>query len=325
MKQVFITRKPLRIREHGTPSGVDRVSIAYLKSIEGMPGVDVIACSQHYSQPIENINWSQYSAGFIDTGYLFQYCNDKTGILIHDTFMFTHVPEFWRQIEKCPFILTLSEYVKREILSETNIEPHRIIVVGAGYNRDLFYIPTSRALRDHKTVLYVGATYQRKNIEGLKYTMEEVWKRYPNTILSMVGNKLDQCIADPWFKYRTPSKVRFNTHVDDGELAAHYQNCDCFIYPSLEEGFGLPLLEAQACGARCVAFRFGAMKEVAGPSVLLAVTPDEFTELVLNTLKLPPIYGKEVYDVDEHVKTFSWSYGISTVVEWFHQTLEFEV
>ncbi|HEV2765421.1 MAG TPA: glycosyltransferase family 1 protein, partial [Pyrinomonadaceae bacterium] len=128
-------------------------------------------------------------------------------------------------------------------------------------------------------LLAVGTIEPRKNLLALVLAFEElVRRRAGDTRLRLV-------IAGPrgWLSrdllaraehWVVKDRIRFTGYVSDEDLRALYTSCRAFVYPSLYEGFGLPPLEAMACGAPVVASRIAALAETTGKAALLVPPSD---------------------------------------------------
>jgi len=124
------------------------------------------------------------------------------------------------------------------------------------------------------TVLYVGRFYRRKRIDVLLHAAARLRSEIPDLAVRIVGN--GPC-NDAWRKLSTGLKldgtVTWLGDVSRSQLAAEYNRCHVFCLPSVQEGFGIVLLEAMAAGKPIVAARAGAIPEVAPYATL--VKPDD--------------------------------------------------
>lgn len=156
----------------------------------------------------------------------------------------------------------------REAYGPLDIPIH---VVFPGHRRQLFRpVPAEevrRATSAHQLsrfVLAVGETRTYKNIRRLITAFAKV--DIPDLVLAVVGktNSLDEGIIRLPDALGIPGRVRFLGQVSDGELAALYSGAQALVFPSLYEGFGIPPLEAMACGCPVIASTAASIPEVCG-------------------------------------------------------------
>ncbi len=120
---------------------------------------------------------------------------------------------------------------------------------------------------------------------------------------SRVGAELRVVGARGWGGVETPGWVG---EVSDGELAALYRGARAFVFPSLYEGFGIPVLEAMACGAPVVTSRGGATEEVAGGAAVLVDPLD--VEAIAAGIEEATSRRDELRPLGlERARTYSWS------------------
>ena len=153
-------------------------------------------------------------------------------------------------------VIAVSEFTAAELERLVRIPRERVRVVRNGVDHGVFTPEGSRAEGDY--VLAVGTLEPRKN---LARTIEAT---------ARLGVEL-RVVGEPGWGGVEPhgDHVRWLGFVGDAELASLYRGARCVAYPSLYEGFGIPVLEALACGAAVVTSRGGACEEVAGGAATL--------------------------------------------------------
>ena len=192
-----------------------------------------------------------------------------------------------RVVEAASAVITISEFTKSEVLELLDVPPRKVhaipIAVEAPFTADG---PRSEG----EYVLAVGTLEPRKNLGRVV----EAAKR--------IGAELRVVGAEGWGGVRVDGWVG---RVSDEELAALYRGARAVLYPSLYEGFGLPVLEAMACGAPVVTSRGGATEEVAGDAAVL-VDPLDVAAIVAG-LEEAAARGDELRARGlERAEAFSW-------------------
>jgi glycosyltransferase involved in cell wall biosynthesis len=127
-------------------------------------------------------------------------------------------------------------------------------------------------------LLHVGSALPRKNRLLLVKMLLESGDEFKGSIV-FAGKKADSELADCVNENRLNDRVHFIINPNHSQLLALYSSCDAFIFPSFSEGFGWPVIEAQACGAPVIASSIQPMPEVAGDGALYASpeNPIEFS------------------------------------------------
>ena len=151
-------------------------------------------------------------------------------------------------------LIAVSEFTKRELVELLGAAPERIRVVPNGIE-EAFQPEGPAAEGDY--ILAVGTLEPRKNLARLARAAERL------------GAELRVAGAPGWGRVDLGGSARALGYVDDDQLARLYRGAACFAYPSLYEGFGIPILEAMACGTPVVTSRGGATKETAGGAAVL--------------------------------------------------------
>jgi glycosyltransferase involved in cell wall biosynthesis len=171
-------------------------------------------------------------------------------------------------------VITVSEFSRRELASVLGIE-EGVVVVPGGVDHARFVPGPARA--DRPYVLTVGSQTARKNLGSLGETARRL--RGAGVELVAVGGGRPQFRGEPL-------PMRSLGHVPDAELPALYAGACAFVLPSLYEGFGLPCLEAMACGTPVVTSNVSALPETCGDAALLVDPhdPEAIAEAVLQSI-----------------------------------------
>jgi glycosyltransferase involved in cell wall biosynthesis len=161
---------------------------------------------------------------------------------------------------------------------------------------------------EQKFILHIGSSLPRKNRKLLVKMLSAIgdkWDGYICFAGQKVSDKLCKIIEKHGLQDRVISVVK-PSHI---ELLALYSACEAFVFPSYSEGFGWPVIEAQACGAPVIASDIAPMKEVCGSGAIL-INPDNENEFAqaLITLQDPTIRAQWIQLGFENCKRFETTY-----------------
>ena len=221
-----------------------------------------------------------------------------------------------RILDKCRRIITVSNFEMENIISKLNIPCERMAMIYNGYNN--WFKP----LEDKKNVykmyipeegyfFFLGNTDPKKNTERTLVAYSKYLK------LSEVKRKLlmadlDKEYLDGIIERNQIDNIRENIvmpgYIVNSDLPYIYNNAFAFLYTSLRESFGIPLLEAMACGTPVITSNTSSMPEIAGEDAIL-VNPessDEITEMMLRLEKDQDFYEQQKQIGLERAKLFSW-------------------
>jgi glycosyltransferase involved in cell wall biosynthesis len=175
-------------------------------------------------------------------------------------------------------LIAVSESTKRDILKwYPDISESKVKVVYHGFDSDLFQSTTTNddILRQHsiepkKYLLYVGAIQPRKNIQVLLEAFELERKRHADMKLVLAGEKawLWKETMDAIEKHPFREDIIVTGRVSFKDLASLYAHAKMFVFPSLYEGFGIPVLEAMAAGIPVICSDNSSLPEVGGDAAL---------------------------------------------------------
>lgn len=227
------------------------------------------------------------------------------------------------QLRGTTHLIAVSYATKDDLVKRIGIRSEKITVIYEGYDKKNFkpvkidtLVSTLKqyGLEIRKYFLFVGTVQPRKNLERLI----TAFKFSDLSNLVIVGQKgwmSDQIYALPK-KLNIEEKVKFLGYVPDENMPALYSGAIALIYPSLFEGFGLPVLEAQACGCPVITSNCSSMPEAAGKGAIL-VDPYNIDDIVeamreVQSSKFIPrlCSGQEVQSLRkagfENIRRFNW-------------------
>ena len=182
---------------------------------------------------------------------------------------------FKRRIKHASHVLTVSQFVRSEIIRHLGISPSMVTAVPLAAD-PVFYPRTreqiSRQLDKngwpHSYILSVGSLEPRKNLHMLVKAIRGARSRLPVLIVGWEGWG-DKTWIEMIRQEGLSDRFIFTGYVDDETLACLYSGADVLVYPSIYEGFGLPILEAMACGCPVICSNVSSMPEVAGDAAWL--------------------------------------------------------
>jgi glycosyltransferase involved in cell wall biosynthesis len=165
-------------------------------------------------------------------------------------------------------IVTVSEFSRQRIAARLRIDPARIAVIYEGADHILRVVPDPGTLERHglrprEFALVVASRAAHKNFEALRETAAALERR--GMVIAIAGgSNSDVFRSIPGWDFAARRLGR----VSDAELRALYENAACLLFPSRYEGFGLPPVEAMACGCPVLAARGGAVEEICADGAL---------------------------------------------------------
>ena len=222
----------------------------------------------------------------------------------------------YRALRRASAVICASGAARDDLLEHVEVDPDRVVVIPEGVDEafrpaDPTAVRTRLGLSD-PYLLYVGGLVHadpRKDLEGLIDAFAD-WSRAesrPETLVlagavGAAGRELERRAR------AAGARVTLAGFVEDVELPALYSGASCFVTASRYEGFGLPVLEAIACGTPVAAYEAGAIPETAGPGALLAA-PGEPTELMRAVGRVcdePALAERLAAEGRRHAEDFSW-------------------
>jgi len=206
-----------------------------------------------------------YSGQSVVTVHDLSFERDPSLMSFRDRLVFrTAVPRSARRASR---VIVVSEQTKRDLIQHSGVPAERIVVVPNGVGDQ--FSPDGPQANGQPYALVVGSLEARKDpltaIEGFALLGDNELR------LVFAGpDRGDGAAAREAAAQRgLEARIEFKGHVSDEELAALYRGAACLVFPSRDEGFGLPLLEAMASGVPVVSTNAGALPEIAGDAAIL--------------------------------------------------------
>jgi glycosyltransferase involved in cell wall biosynthesis len=238
---------------------------------------------------------------------------------------------YYESAQKATRINTISNFSKREIVEHLKVPEEKIDTIHLGI--DERYYPQSdkevqrmrdkyRLIKDY--ILYVGIITKRKNVLRILKAFHLSAREMKNDCELVMAGKFSWG-KEEFFKTMDDlslrQKVKLLGYVPDEDLPALYTGAKIFFFPSLYEGFGIPVLEAMACGTPVITSNLSSLPEVAGDAALL-VDPYDAEALASALVKL--IEDENLCDDLRQkgfmqVKNFSWKKAVQEMLEVYNR------
>ncbi len=258
----------------------------------------------------------------------------RTVVTVHDL-GYRHHPEAhpWRQrlylewstrwnARTATMILADSQATRDDLVSTYHVSPDKVIVAYPGRDESLRQVRDPEALAATRArynigphyILYVGTLQPRKNLVRLirafarVITQDEAIPADLELVIAGRPGWLSAPILAEPRRLGIEQRVRFPGYVADEDLAALISGAQIFAYPSLYEGFGFPVLEAQACGVPVLTSTVSSLPEVAGDAAWL-VDPEDEEAIAAGLRRLlsdPDLRQDLIRRGRDNVRRFSW-------------------
>ena len=226
-------------------------------------------------------------------------------------------------------IISISEATKRDILKLTSMPKERIHVIPCGYDKSIHFPEQNESVLNNLGItkpylLYLAALDPHKGIINIINAFDIIKKKNKDIKLVLTGkssNLIYREIIDSCIKSSANSKHIIRTgFIDDDQKRALMSGSEIFLFPSEYEGFGLPVLEAMACGAPVITSNISSLPEVGGDAAVY-VTPNQpqmlanEIERFLNSKDLRDEYSSKSL---EQAAKFSWDKTAEMTEEVYH-------
>lgn len=272
---------------------------------------------------------------------LWQRC--LTVVTIHDLSLLlhsdTHQEDLVRRAKRrlptmtriASHILTDSEAVKKEICEHLAVSPEKITAVPLAARRMFSPVRLDETLETRRRlgveddfILFVGTVEPRKNLISLVRAFDELMRTTdfrPQLVVAGQKGWLTEDLYEYVEQSDLKNRILFTGYVSDADLASLYSSCKVSVYPSLYEGFGLPALEAMACGAPVITSRIPVIMETASGAARLVAPTDlqELTAALVEMLRDPK--AREHYSVAgrQRASDFTWELTARRTLDVYRQ------
>jgi glycosyltransferase involved in cell wall biosynthesis len=229
-------------------------------------------------------------------------------------------------------VIAISKAVRRDVIERLRVPPERIDVVYLGYGiRSPSTVPPEEEIRSRyglgsfDVVLCVSAALVHKNLERLIDAFARLAASRPDLVLTIVGHagREQQALLTRASIAGVADQVVLTDWIPEGDLEALYRAAACCVYPSLHEGFGLPVLEAMARDVPLACSNATSLPEVAGDAAEFfdPRDVDGMARAIASVLEDPARRAELVRRGRERVRRFTWERCAEDVLTTYERAL----
>jgi glycosyltransferase involved in cell wall biosynthesis len=276
------------------------------------------------------------------------FCPSPVVVSVHDVSFLSHPQFFTRSrgaqlrttvrqtVRTAVRVLTPSEFSRRCVIEAYGLDEQSVIAVHNGVASQFRVLPRQAAAQEVAArfnirapyILTVGDLQPRKNHVTLFRAFEQVLRAQPNLPhhLVIAGKETwySSVVHEAARRSEFARRIHFTSFVSDDELLRLYGGCDVFAFPSYYEGFGLPILEAMACGRAVACSDTSAMPEVADSAALL-FDPSSISEMsraILDLLLHPELRARVERLGAQRAARFSWNSAAEATLAVYYEAVE---
>jgi glycosyltransferase involved in cell wall biosynthesis len=241
----------------------------------------------------------------------------------------------WSAVRKSDQILTVSNASKRDILRFFDIAPEKVDVIYNAIDERFLAPPDAERMDlirqryqlDHPFLLYVGNIKPHKNLERLIDAFGRVRAHGLDDLrLVIIGDEISKYppLRQAVHRHRLDKYVRFLGFQPYDTLAGFYRLARAFVFPSLYEGFGLPPLEAMACGTPVVTSNVSSLPEIAGGAAILVdpYDPASIADGITRAVSDEALRAELIARGLARARDFSWTQSVAAIHRIYMEVLE---
>ena len=240
--------------------------------------------------------------------------------------------QIFRTLTEAARVITISDFTRQEVLNRVSIAPEKVVTTPLAV--DPGYYPRKQADCDavgnrletpDSYLLVVGTIEERKNLERLLAGYASLPRKdRPHLVFAGGRGYHYDRVLEAVQEHRLEDFVKFLGYVDEADLPMLYTRAVALLYPSRYEGFGLPILEAMACGCPVVTSNCGSMAEVAGDAAIL-VDPNSAESIahgIASLLASPSLREALIAKGNARVQEFSWRTAAEQTLDVYRSAAE---
>ena len=240
---------------------------------------------------------------------------------------------FWKKIKKADRIIVISDFIREEAIHLFGFSEDQLTAIHLGFDSDIFKVYTRQDLLLIKNkyhlpgnfILFVGSIEPRKNLRTLLRAYLDlegpIRKEFKIVLVGFKGWENEEIVS---LIQKLKSDVLYLGYVPDNELGKFYNLASLFVYPSFYEGFGLPPLEAMACGCPVIVSNVASLPEVCGEAVFY-VDPNDIgciTQGMNRVLNDETLRKSLIMKGLERSKLFSWEKSAKEHLKVFEEIMK---
>lgn len=230
-----------------------------------------------------------------------------------------------RILKKCKYIITVSDFERNNIITKLGIPNEHMVMIYNGYNEwfkplkdlDMKY---RKYIKEPGYFFFLGNTDPKKNTERtlIAYSKYLELSKVKRKLLMADLDKsyLDDIIVKNHIENIYPN-IQMPGYIVNSDLPYIYNNAFAFLYTSLRESFGIPLLEAMACGTPVITSNTSSMPEIGGRNAILVnpESPGEIAQMMIKLEKDRDFYDQQKELGIKRAKLFSWRQTAEQLLE----------
>jgi len=216
-------------------------------------------------------------------------------------------------VRRAEVVAAASEATRQDLLQYYGLSKEKVVVVYDGYQDLTMHAGTAPTIAEDLKpyFFFAGKVKHRKNVHGLAEAFVDLKKQHPRCKLVLAGDYGGEYYEKIMHTLRTggvEKDVHFVGYINAAQLYSYYKNAAAVTFPSLNEGFGMPIIEAMSLGTPVVTSKISSMAEAAGDAALL-VDPHDSKNI---SLAMQRVLTDKQFCADlvikgfERAKQFSW-------------------
>jgi glycosyltransferase involved in cell wall biosynthesis len=242
------------------------------------------------------------------------------------------LPETAKRVD---IILAVSGNTKEDIVRFLDVPEEKVKVIYLGISRGFHPVSDTGMLDSvrkrynlpERFILYVGAIQPRKNITGLIKAYHRLCTKEKLDHLLVIGGPLGWKSRDMFRLIKEcgiSKRIIFTGYIEEADLPAIYSLADVFVFPSFYEGFGLPVVEAMACGVPVVTSNVSSLPEVTGDAAFLVnpYSTDDLAQGIRQVFSDNDLRQNLIKKGLERVKLFTWERCAREILKVFEELVD---